>query len=89
MTRECIRGRLYLCARDSVALAKHLAIRDYLRAHPQAAREYGELKKRLAQRFPDDIDSYIDGKTPMLLTMLRSTGFLEEQLRQIERANRK
>ena len=32
------------------------AIRDYLRARPDAAREYGELKKRLARLFPNDID---------------------------------
>jgi GrpB-like predicted nucleotidyltransferase (UPF0157 family) len=83
------RHNLYLCPRDCVALANHLALRDYLRTHPEAVREYGELKKRLAQRFPDDIDSYIDGKTAMLLTMLRATGFSVEQLRQIERVNRK
>jgi len=58
MTWECIRGRLYLCARDSVALAKHLAIRDYLRAHPQAAREYGELKNRLAESFPKRLEQF-------------------------------
>jgi GrpB-like predicted nucleotidyltransferase (UPF0157 family) len=80
---------LYLCPCDSVALANHLALRNYLRTHPEAASEYGELKKRLAQRFPDDIESYIDGKTTMLLTMLRATGFPAEQLRQIERVNRK
>lgn len=80
---------LYLCPRDSVALANHLAIRDYLRTHPEAAREYGELKKRLAGRFPDDVDGYVDGKTTLLLTMLRATGFPLEQLVEIERANRK
>ena|ERR1700740_280950 len=80
---------LYLCPRDSVALANHLAIRNYLRTNPEAAREYGELKKRLAERFPDDIDGYVDGKTTMLLTMLRATGFPPEQFREIERANRK
>jgi GrpB-like predicted nucleotidyltransferase (UPF0157 family) len=80
---------LYLCARDSVALANHLTIRDYLRAHPEAASEYGELKKRLAERFPNDIDGYIDGKTTMLLTILRAGGFPPERLREIESANRK
>src|SRR5580704_4136126 len=74
---------LYLCPRDSVALANHLAVRNYLRTHPEAASEYGELKKRLAERFPHDIDGYIDGKTTMLLTMLRASGFPPEQLRDI------
>jgi GrpB-like predicted nucleotidyltransferase (UPF0157 family) len=83
------RHNLYLCPRDSVALANHLALRNYLRTHPEAVKEYGELKKHLAQRFPDDIESYIDGKTTLLLTLLRATGFPAEQLQQIERVNRK
>lgn len=41
---------------------RHLAFRDYLRAHPDVAREYGELKAELARRFPDDIEAYMDGK---------------------------
>lgn len=43
-------------------ISRHLALRDYLRAHPTAARRYGELKQRLAKRFPDDISAYCDGK---------------------------
>jgi GrpB-like predicted nucleotidyltransferase (UPF0157 family) len=80
---------LYLCPSDSPALANHLAVRDYLRAHPEVATEYGELKKRLAKEFPEDIDSYVDGKTDMLLSILRASGFRSEHIREIERANRK
>ncbi len=45
---------------------RHLAVRDYLRTHPDAAREYGELKERLAQQFPWDIEQYILGKEPFV-----------------------
>ena len=79
---------LYLCPRDSPGLANHLAVRDYLRMHPDAATEYGELKKRLAMKFPYDIDSYIDGKTDMLLRILRAEGFPPGEMEAIERANR-
>jgi len=41
---------------------RHLAVRDYLRAHPQVALEYGRLKMGLAARFPQDMDGYCDGK---------------------------
>ncbi len=44
------------------AIDRHLAFRDYLRAHPDEARVYGRLKADLARRFPHDIDGYIAGK---------------------------
>jgi hypothetical protein len=69
--------------------ANHLAIRNYLRTHAEAAKEYGELKKRLAEQFPQDIDGYVDGKTTLLLEMLRASGFPPQQLWEIERANRR
>ncbi len=52
------RHHLYLCPRDSLALANHLAVRNHLREHPEVAREYGDLKKRLAAQYPHDIDAY-------------------------------
>ncbi len=54
---------LYVCAEDSPELRRHLAFRDYLRAHPDDARQYGELKRELAARHVTDIDAYVDGKT--------------------------
>ncbi|WP_025846390.1 GrpB family protein [Brevibacillus agri] len=44
------------------AIRRHLAFRDYLRAHPDCARLYGELKEQLAERFPYDAASYVAGK---------------------------
>ncbi len=43
-------------------IRRHVAVRDYLRSHPDTAREYAELKKGLAARYPHDNDSYCDGK---------------------------
>lgn len=43
-------------------IERHLAVRDYLRAHPAAAEAYGWLKQELAARFPEDIEGYCDGK---------------------------
>jgi GrpB-like predicted nucleotidyltransferase (UPF0157 family) len=80
---------LYVCPGQSPALANHLALRDYLRAHPDTAREYGELKKELARRFPNDSDAYVDGKTDFLLRTLRAAGLPSSQLVEIERSNRR
>jgi GrpB-like predicted nucleotidyltransferase (UPF0157 family) len=41
---------------------RHLAFRDYLRAHPGTAIEYGVLKLRLWSMFGGDLDAYIKGK---------------------------
>lgn len=47
---------------ESDDITRHLAFRDYLRIHPNEKKKYGELKVRLAQQFPFDIESYINGK---------------------------
>ena len=51
---------------DNPEFARHIAFRDYLRAHPEQARAYGELKLRLAQRFPHSSANYQDGKQPWI-----------------------
>jgi GrpB-like predicted nucleotidyltransferase (UPF0157 family) len=70
-------------------LQNHLAVRDYLRTHPEAVQAYGDLKKQLAQSFPHDIDSYVEGKTELLLKILQEQGLTPHQLRAIEGSNRK
>ena len=50
-------------------IASHLDFVAYLRAQPDAAATYGELKRELARRFPDQIDSYTDGKTEFIRTI--------------------
>lgn len=47
---------------DKNNLVRHLAVRDYLISHEEIANEYGELKEKLALRYPYDIDGYCDGK---------------------------
>jgi GrpB-like predicted nucleotidyltransferase (UPF0157 family) len=47
-------------------IPRHLAFRDYLRAHPAVATEYGELKQRLAQAHPQDLEAYMAGKDPFI-----------------------
>jgi GrpB-like predicted nucleotidyltransferase (UPF0157 family) len=85
---ELPRHHLYLSPRDSLSLRNHLGLRDYLRAHPVAARQYGELKASLASRFPDDIDGYIAGKTEFILAILGKIGLTESEVDEIRRINR-
>lgn len=53
---------LHIYEVGSPEIERHLVFRDYLRAHPAVAKEYGDLKMSLGKQFPHDIDSYIDGK---------------------------
>ena len=51
---------------DNPGFIRHIAFRDYLRAHPEQARAYGDLKLKLAQRFPHSSADYQDGKQPWI-----------------------
>jgi GrpB-like predicted nucleotidyltransferase (UPF0157 family) len=80
---------LYVCPQGGLGLVNQLAVRDFLRAHPEAARAYGELKKRLAVEFPHDIESYVYGKTDFVLDVLRNAGLPRDQIEAIEKVNRR
>ena len=57
---------LYVCPEDSQELRKHIAFRDYLKAHPDAVREYSRIKEEGAELYPNDIDRYIEHKSPFI-----------------------
>ena len=46
----------------SPEIERHLAFRDYMIAHPEDAQQYSQLKQELAQKYPEDIEGYMDGK---------------------------
>ena len=50
-------------------IAHHLDFVEYLRGHADVAAAYGELKRGLAERFGDQVDSYTDGKTDFIVSV--------------------
>ncbi|HNT29463.1 MAG TPA: GrpB family protein [bacterium] len=54
---------------------ERLLFRDYLRAFPKVAHEYGTLKMQLAQSYPHDREKYTQGKTGFIC---RVTGQAKE-----------
>ncbi|WP_087973529.1 GrpB family protein [Oceanobacillus rekensis] len=50
----------------SYEIERHLAFRDYLRNHQDVKNSYGDLKEKLSQQFPNDIESYINGKASLV-----------------------
>ena len=57
---------LYVCPEDSPELKRHIAFRDYLRTHSDAVREYSRIKEEGAKLYPNDIDRYIEHKSPFI-----------------------
>jgi GrpB-like predicted nucleotidyltransferase (UPF0157 family) len=53
---------LYVCPPCSGEFRRHMAFRNYLRAHPKDAKIYGDLKMVLAQRFREDRPAYNTAK---------------------------
>lgn len=55
-------AQLHFFAADSSQVVRHLAFRDYLRAHSDIARAYEEEKQRAQSLHPNDSHAYTDEK---------------------------
>lgn len=53
--------------------------RDYLRKHPDEAERYAEIKITAASKFPNDIESYIDFKDPIIKELEQKALLWEEE----------
>jgi GrpB-like predicted nucleotidyltransferase (UPF0157 family) len=67
---HAIRHNLYICPPQSREFQRHITFRNYLRTHPEAVQQYGDLKKSLAAQFRDDRDAYLAGKTDFITAIL-------------------
>lgn len=67
---------LYVCPQSSRELHRHLTFRDYLRAHPDAVKRYGEAKENAARKNPDSVEDYIRCKTPCIEAIYKECGLL-------------
>lgn len=61
---------LYVCPKDGKGYIEHIAFRDYLRANEESRKEYEELKKKLADKYRNDRDSYGNNKTEFIKRIL-------------------
>ena len=57
---------LYVCPEYSKELHRHITFRDYLRSNPDAVKKYSKIKETAAKLFPNDIDKYIEYKSPCI-----------------------
>ena len=68
---------LYVCPRYSEELRRHINFRDFLRTHPEAVEKYSRVKEEAAKLYPDDIDKYIEYKSPVIEELYRKCGSYE------------
>jgi GrpB-like predicted nucleotidyltransferase (UPF0157 family) len=57
---------LHLMKYQSDHWKRHLAFRDYLRSHPEVAKKYFRLKKRLSRKYGTDRVGYTNAKTAFI-----------------------
>ncbi|MBN2897275.1 MAG: GNAT family N-acetyltransferase [Clostridia bacterium] len=63
----------YVCPQYGKGHIEHIAFRDYLIAHADAREAYGVLKRRLAEAYQFDVDTYCDKKTDFIRKILNDT----------------
>ena len=69
---------LYVCPQYSAELFRHITFRDFLRSNPEAVKRYSEVKEKAAQLFPNDIDKYIEYKSPCIEELYKLCGLKKE-----------
>ena len=73
-----MRHHLYVCDKDSAELYRHITFRDFLRKDPDAVRSYSAVKTRAAELFSDDIDKYIEYKSPCIEKLYARCGLIDK-----------
>jgi GrpB-like predicted nucleotidyltransferase (UPF0157 family) len=61
---------VHLLEPDNTRATGHVAFRDYLRAHPDAARRYAQLRRELAERYRDDPNGYTGAKAEFVQAII-------------------
>ena len=62
---------LHVFGKANPEVEKHLLFRDYLIEHPDAAQEYEENKRQLAERFGSQRENYTNGKSALISELLK------------------
>lgn len=60
---------------DDTEVDRYLKFRDWMRMHPDDAKAYAQLKRELAQKYPNDILKYCSGKDLFVAKIDAKDGF--------------
>lgn len=67
---------LYVCPAYSQELRRHTTFRDFLKTHPEAIKKYSTVKEEAAKLFPENIDGYIEYKSPCIEELYKQCGLI-------------
>ena len=65
---------LYVCPQYSEELYRHITFREFLRHNTEAVKKYSLVKEKAAELFSDDIDKYIEYKSPCIEELYKQCG---------------
>jgi GrpB-like predicted nucleotidyltransferase (UPF0157 family) len=85
-TKE-MRRNTYVVLEGSVALKNHRDSKRVLLEDAALRKEYGDVKQHLASQDLQDVNEYCRGKNDILLKILRSAGWAEDELEEVKKAN--
>lgn len=71
---QLMKHHLYVCPQYSEELHRHITFRDFLRSNKDAVKKYSLEKESAARLFPDDIDKYIEQKSPCIEELYKMCG---------------
>ncbi len=69
---------IHLFEQGNSEIKRHLAFRDHMINDPLAAQGYSWIKRSLAEQFPCDIESYVNGKASFVRAMEYRAGVARE-----------
>ena len=65
---------LYVCPQQSEELQRHITFRDFLVNNSEAVKKYSAVKEKAAQLFPDNVEKYIEYKSPCIEELYKLCG---------------
>ena len=65
---------LHVFGPDCDEYLRHLILRDWLRTHPEDRDRYAAVKYRVAQEHPMDMALYVQGKSAIIIDILKRCG---------------
>ena len=65
---------LYVCPQYSEELHRHVTFRDFLVNNNEAVKKYSLVKETAAKLFPNDIEKYIEYKSPCIEELYKQCG---------------